>query len=113
MSGCERFSKASGRIYCTCAGRSVWTATSPAGPFTLQTRNAQTNGGEDWDRFFRLNYDDVDEGIMVTYGTLSNQISEPPGDPVVYFPIYKVAKPDPGDNITLYYWYWNVSRHMT
>ena len=66
MSGCERFSKASGRIYCTCAGRSVWTATSPAGPFTLQTRNAQTNGGEDWDRFFRLNYDDVDEGIMVT-----------------------------------------------
>ena len=39
----------------------MWTATSPAGPFTLQTRNAQTNGGEDWDRFFRLNYDDVDE----------------------------------------------------
>ena len=113
VSGCERFSKASGRIYCTCAGRSVWTATSPAGPFTLQTRNAQTNGGEDWDRFFRLNYDDVDAGIMVTYGTLSNQISEPPGDPVVYFPIYKVAKPDPRDNITLYYWYWNVSRHMT
>eukprot|EP01051_Picozoa_sp_SAG22_P012434 SAG22_NODE_1293_length_4847_cov_1.996841_2_plen_68_part_00 len=45
-------------------------------------------------------------------GTLSNQISEPPGDPVVYFPIYKVAKPDPADNLTLYYWYWNVSRHM-